>query len=299
MYLQRSDYKKLIQADNLTAIINSDNTILNGIELLAQAEAISYLVQKYIVTEEFADLLTWAYATAYKAKQRVTLDAVTYSAAATYALNVLTLQAGNVYICTTAIISPEAFNASKWELLGAQYTIFYVTLPNPEFDYTETYKVNDLVWYKNKVYTCKIATGSLSQEQAIQYGLTTNIPNKNIFPDDTTTAGSSTMGVIYWGAGVAYTVAAGTRPTDATKWTAGDNRSQQLVMVTVDIALYHVHSRIAPNNIPDLRAKRYDDAVKWLKMAGQGDITAALPLIQPKSGARIRWGGRVKNVNSY
>jgi hypothetical protein len=45
--------------------------------------------------------------------------------------------------------------------------------------------------------------------------------------------------------------------------------------------------------------KRYDDAKAWLKAAGRGDITANLPIIQPTTGARIRYGGNVKNINSY
>jgi len=293
-YLIRNDYKKLIQADNLNQIINSDNTILAGVELAAQAEAVSYLVQKYIVTEEFADLLTWSIATIYKAKQRITLDALAYSATAAYALNDLTLQAGNVYKCTTAIASPgEAFNPAHWLLIGAQYAVFFVTLPKPEFEVTGAYGLNDQVFWKDKTYTCKIPTGSLTQEQAIQYGLYSNIPPANIFPDD------PANGATFWGVGVAYSVAAGTLPTNTTYWTAGDNRNQQLVNYLIDICLYHVHTRIAPRNIPELRVKRYDDAIKWLKMAGRGEITAALPLIQPKSGQRIRWGGKVKNVNSY
>jgi hypothetical protein len=178
-------------------------------------------------------------------------------------------------------------------MIGAQYAIFYVTLPKPEFLLTDRYAVGDLVYWRNKVYTCKIATGSLTQEQAIQYGLYANIPAANIFPDD------PANGAAFWGAGVAYEVAAGTVPTDATKWTAGDNRNPQLVNYLIDIALYHVHTRIAPRNIPELRVKRYDDAIKWLKMAGRGEITAALSLIQPKTGARIRFGGKIKNVNTY
>lgn len=293
-YLQRNDYKKLIQADNLNQIINSDNTILAGVELAAQAEAVSYLVQKYVVTAEFADLLTWSVATIYKAKQRVTLDALAYSSTAAYALNDLALQAGNVYKCTTVIALPgEAFNALHWLLVGPQFTIYFVTLPKPEFEVTTIYAVGNQVYWNDKTYTCKIATGSLTQEQAIQYGLYSNIPVSNIFPDD------AANGVAFWGVGVAYSVAAGTLPTDATKWTTGDNRNQQLVNYLIDIVLYHVHTRIAPRNIPELRVKRYDDAIKWLKMAGRGEITAALPLIQPKSGRRIRYGGKVKNVNTY
>lgn len=293
-YLQRNDYKQLIQADNLNQIINSDATILSGVELAAQAEAISYLTQKYIVTEEFADLLTWSTTVSYKAKQRVTIDAAAYNATSgTYVPTDLVLQAGNIYECAANIAVPEPFAPVKWVLIGPQYKIFYVTLPADEFNLNHAYKVGDSVFWKDSVYTCKIATGSLTQEQYIQYGLYSNVPAANVFPDD------PDNGVIFWGVGVPYSLNPGVRPDESDFWTAGDNRNPQLVNYFIDIVLYHVHTRIAPRNIPELRVKRYDDAIKWLKMAGRGEITAALPLIQPKSGARIRFGGHIKNVNSY
>ena len=106
-------------------------------------------------------------------------------------------------------------------------------------------------------------------------------------------------GVTYWGTGTAYTVPAGTLPTNATYWTAGDNRTQAILMCVIDVCLYHVHSRIAPRNIPDLRRDRYVNAVDMLRAYARGEMTAKLPLIQPKSGARIRFGGPIKNINSY
>jgi hypothetical protein len=88
-------------------------------------------------------------------------------------------------------------------------------------------------------------------------------------------------------------------PTDTSKWTLGDNRNAQVVNYMVDIVLYHIHSRIAPKNIPDLRVKRYDDAISWLKNCAKGDwITASIPLIQPKQGMRSRWGSRIPKQNN-
>lgn len=293
-YVNSYDYKRLIQADNLTQIINADNTILAAVELTAQAEAASYLTQKYIVAQEFIDTPAWSPAVAYEAGKRVMLDATAYNATTgTYALNALTLQAGNVYRCTTAIVAPEAFNLAKWALVGAQYAMYYTVLPKPLFNLTTRYRLGEQVYWKNKTYTCVIPTGSMTQAQLIQYGLYSNVPPPNVFPDDVDN------GTAFWGNGINYSVSAGTALTDTTKWAAGDNRNQQLLTYVVDICLYHLHTRIAPRNIPDLRVKRYDDAIQWLKMAGRGEITADLPVIQPKTGARVRFGGRTKNVNSY
>lgn len=292
-YLISSDYKKVVQAENLLQVTGSDLSILSGIELLAQAEAISYLTQKYDTSVEFTDTLVFNPAVSYKAGQRVYLDGAAYSATATYTIDDIVVQNKNVYICTTAVTSAEAFDPNKWELLGAQYKIFYVTLPKQAFDYMLYYSKGDEVYWKNKTYICQIASVSMTHEAALQLGTYSNEPLQNVFPDD------PVNGQTYWGAGTAYSVTAGTLPTDTSKWTAGDNRSQQLVSYCCDIALYHVHSRIAPRNIPELRVKRYDDAIEWLKAAGQGKITAALPLIQPKRGRRVRFGGNVKNQNSY
>ncbi|HWB92100.1 MAG TPA: phage protein Gp36 family protein, partial [Puia sp.] len=115
----------------------------------------------------------------------------------------------------------------------------------------------------------------------------------NIFPDDVN------QGAQYWGAGSTYAVPANTDILDITYWQMGDNRCQQLKTYLVDIALYHMHSAIAPKNVPELREKRYDDAVKWLKAAGRGDVTASLPLLQPRQGSRNRYGGQIKNNNSW
>jgi hypothetical protein len=292
-YLRLYDYYQNIQSAQITQITGGSNAVRLGAELLAQEEVTSYLTQKYDMTAEFTDTAAWVYATSYKAKNRIYLDASAYSASATYALNALVLQAGNIYICTTAVTVAEPFNAAKWTLLGAQYDLFYVTLPKAEFNYTTVYAKGDQVWWKDKVYTCVIATTVYSHEQQLQYGDYGNIPVMNVAPDNTLN------GVKYWGTGTAYAVAAGTRPTDTTKWTAGDNRSQKIVDCVIDIALYKMHSRIAPQNIPQLRVDNYDAAIVWLKACARGTVTANIPLIKPKQGNRIRFGGNIKNENHY
>ena len=76
-------------------------------------------------------------------------------------------------------------------------------------------------------------------------------------------------------------------------------RDQQILSTTIDIALYHLHSRIAPRNIPELRTQRYENAILWLRMCANGEVTPALEKIIPLSGTRIRSGGNVKNINQY
>ncbi|MDO7877367.1 DUF1320 family protein [Hymenobacter sp. ASUV-10] len=58
----------------------------------------------------------------------------------------------------------------------------------------------------------------------------------------------------------------------------GEERSPVVVMYLVDMALYHLHSRQNPRNVPQIRQDRYDNALNWLKMARKGTISTGLPL---------------------
>ena len=55
-----------------------------------------------------------------------------------------------------------------------------------------------------------------------------------------------------------------------------DNRNKYLKMVLVDICLYHIHSRISPHQIPELRVLRYDQAIDKLKNISRG-LHGSLP----------------------
>lgn len=290
-YLIYNDYKKQIQSENLQQIISQDTTILSAAERAAQAEAISYLRQKYYTAQEFSDTKMWSRTSTYNCADRVYLDATPYTFRP-HNVGDLTLYNGDVYICIAAD-SAGSFNPVKWTKIGAQYDMFNAKYPYPEFDYNGVYKVGDRVYWKGNTYTCKVQTPLLSHDVGIQYYRVENLPQRNVAPDD------QMEGSAYWGNATVYVVTAGTLPTNTNAWTAADNRDQQMVTYFVDITLYHLHSRIAPRNIPDLRVKRYDDAVAWLKMCAKGEITPNLPLLKPTQGTRIRFGGQIRNINSY
>jgi hypothetical protein len=79
---------------------------------------------------------------------------------------------------------------------------------------------------------------------------------------------------------------------------SGDDRDSQLLNYMIDLVLYHLHSRIAPRNIPQLRQTRYDNALAWLKMCAMGDVTPKLEE-RTTEGKIIRWGSVPKNQNNY
>ena len=56
----------------------------------------------------------------------------------------------------------------------------------------------------------------------------------------------------------------------------GNNRSAYMVMITIDCALYHLYTSLAPNKIPQHRTERYADALDWLKSISKGETKKIL-----------------------
>ena len=60
----------------------------------------------------------------------------------------------------------------------------------------------------------------------------------------------------------------------------GDERSQLVLMMAIDIAVYHIFSIHNPRNLSPLRKERYERAVEWLRAVAAEEISAdGLPLL--------------------
>lgn len=59
----------------------------------------------------------------------------------------------------------------------------------------------------------------------------------------------------------------------------GAARNFSVVMFMIDITLYHLHSRIAPGQLPQLRIDRYNEAKRWLEMVASGKLKPDLPVV--------------------
>lgn len=67
----------------------------------------------------------------------------------------------------------------------------------------------------------------------------------------------------------------------------GIDRNEHLVMLLIDMVLYHLHSRINPNKTPEIRGIRYEAAISWLKSVAKGEISPDLPLLEDTEGNAI------------
>ena len=122
-YLIPSDYLRLIQDANLSQVITSNPVVQGGAELAAQAEAISYLRQKYDVSREFANTSKWNQSSPYSAGDRVYIDAFAYVSTQNYHIGDLVLYLGKIYECI--LTTTGTFDSAAWNVLGNQYDLFY------------------------------------------------------------------------------------------------------------------------------------------------------------------------------
>ncbi len=58
---------------------------------------------------------------------------------------------------------------------------------------------------------------------------------------------------------------------------APEDRNQLVVMYMIDIAIYHLHANITPNDVPEVRQIRYDNAMRWLQKVNRSELTPNLP----------------------
>jgi phage gp36-like protein len=68
---------------------------------------------------------------------------------------------------------------------------------------------------------------------------------------------------------------------------SGENRNQQLVMIAVDIALYHLIAWLPKRIGFEIREIRYKRAIEWLESVQSGKASPDLPPLTDESGTDI------------
>lgn len=82
----------------------------------------------------------------------------------------------------------------------------------------------------------------------------------------------------------------------------GKQRNSQLVMYTVDIALYNMVACLPQRMGSEVRVERYERAIKWLEGVQSGKIVPNLPLATDADGNSVSSGGVLsfgKSANKY
>lgn len=81
----------------------------------------------------------------------------------------------------------------------------------------------------------------------------------------------------------------------------GSNRNALLLIFVKDIAVWHLINLSNPGIDSDLREKRYNSAVSWLKGVQRGDIQPDLPKaeVTDEKPAAISFGSNPKRNNHF
>lgn len=75
--------------------------------------------------------------------------------------------------------------------------------------------------------------------------------------------------------------------TEAIFAAEGEARHPLILMVCLDIAIYHVFCQHNPQKMSEVRLKRYDDALEWLKRVQKGEVTIyGAPTLDEETMAR-------------
>lgn len=80
-----------------------------------------------------------------------------------------------------------------------------------------------------------------------------------------------------------------------------DPRDSFIIMIAVDITLYHLYSQTGNKDVPKHRADRYQDAIDFLKDASNGTIATNLPsaLTDTNQGDLRMWSQYEADDHNY
>jgi hypothetical protein len=311
-YLTINDYLPTIQKGQLSQQI-LDSLYAGTLERqFAESWAIGqvrrYLKQVLDLDYEITPTLPFDTNKTYYGNSRVIIDFNAWVSKKSYLQFDCIIKDTVGYLCLQQN-QDEVFDASKWQQIGNQYDLYFVPLPFPLFslevqktkgNYTAGfYKVGDKVWWDNHNFTSLRQTSLLDHDTLIQYPAYSSIPQSNIFPND------PEMGSSYWTDNGEYSIDPKVEiPSylidgQTQIWKLGDNRDPLLVQAIIDLALWKLHSRISPNNIPDLRNKNRDLTFEWMKSIQKGESNTDIEVLQPSQGESFRWGSSPKNINGY
>jgi hypothetical protein len=337
-YLVYNDYALTIQEFAFKQWIASNDAYRLQAEPRAEAKIKEFLTQKYDLTTEFDDTNIYADAFRYKAWDLVQLNYSAWVLGNYTVGQFVSYTDGNVYRCILNTTSNQIpTNITYWILIGAQLGLTYIDLPYPLFDLKTVYNVSDRVYWKGKIYQCLQQTQLPTHASVLQDVTYANVQPYNTFPDDAIN-GKNVWGVgvpysvigIYpnfvatkgtWTGLTAYVqfdtvvyngvlwqaLKANTNkiPGDditnwqSITWVVGDNRNQSIIDVYVALTLWYLAFRVAPNVLPKWVQSKYELSLSWLQQAADGTITLDVPEKQPYKGARIRYGGNIKQNNSW
>lgn len=326
-YLTYQDYLSTIQDGQLNKqildVINQGARASNSQRQFAESWAIDkvrgQLKSKFDLDFEITPTLPYNPKQKYFAGNRCVIDFSLWTKpdltieGSGYKANDCVINDGVGYI-TLNDNNSQTFVPSEWTAIGYQYDIYYIAFPinpanpnstifrldiqNKKGTYIDGYykpvsdvRPADIVWWADHTYTCLHETIVNLHSANIQLPSTKDIPHPNVFPND------PFNGTQFWSDGGEFSFTGEFPFSDSTVWTLADNRNPTILKVIIDLAVWMLHSRISPNNIPKLREDNKNYSFECLRNLKKGDEDSDVEIIQPSQGMSIRWGSNPKVQN--
>ncbi|MDL2315046.1 DUF1320 domain-containing protein [Bacteroidales bacterium OttesenSCG-928-C19] len=79
----------------------------------------------------------------------------------------------------------------------------------------------------------------------------------------------------------------------------GKERNSVVLMFAIDMVIYHLHCAHNPQKMADIRVKRYERAISWLKGVQALNINPDLPLLQPREETAYVLTSSNRKRNNY
>lgn len=122
------DWDLQIRQQVLSVVKGSAAALSDSIDA-AISEASSYLRAKYDTRKIFAPVITWDADTSYPKDTRILFTAPPFSTTASYSTGVIASYQGVIYMANTNMTA-GAWNASKWNAMCDDQSLFYVIANN-------------------------------------------------------------------------------------------------------------------------------------------------------------------------
>lgn len=322
-FLLKNDYYSLISELNLNVVISDTDSFLAKRQKSAIEEISSFLRHRYDVNQIFKDILTFVLANTYAENDLVEWSETAYDTGTTYDTDDRCSYSGKIYKSKEDGVT-GAYDDTKWTELADNESLWYAripttdNLPSETFSYTQnayTGKHNEITgWDKatdtilyfkrdnKRVYVYKSTANRLAgypSEGYFEYeteGIELPITKKIITGSNETLGGFIDI--------IGYIDDLQEWNVEATNyWTEGDNRNAKIVELMIDIVVYHVHARIQPRNIPEIRKERYDGndpdqkggAIGFLKLVQKGTAQLDIPRHDDNQrGQNVTYGSKKK-----
>ena len=145
--LRDKDYLSVTLSDNLREEIEENYNQWLDAEQVAQQEVYSKLTQRYQINQILTDTTVYDSTLVYRGKNLVEYTESEWNENTSYTVGQRIKYVDKIYQCIQISQGLLPTNEAYWIYITDDKSLYYVTLPNDEWDKDTTYAIGDVVWF--------------------------------------------------------------------------------------------------------------------------------------------------------